>query len=195
MATSGSLTTWLRELFGNPAFDELIDEAATVPPGSNGLIVLPYFAGERTPIFDPDARGTILGLTLAHRREHLYRAALEGIAYGVRHNLEVIAPQGARQTIAVGGGTRSELWVQTVSDVTGVTQEIPAEAVGAAYGDALLAGEGTGLVPQGTTWAVRQHLIAPQQENRELYDQLYRLYRELYLTTAPVAHSLAAMQA
>jgi xylulokinase len=194
MATSGSLTTWFRELFGNPRFDDLIDESSTVAPGSNGVIVLPYFAGERTPIFDPDARGTILGLTLGHGRAHLYRAALEGIAFGVRHNLEVIAPQGATQTIAVGGGTRGELWVQIVSDVTGVTQEIPSETVGAAYGDALLAGEGAGLVATGTTWAVRQKSIAPQAAHTEMYDRLYPLYRELYVATAPLSQALAAIQ-
>ena len=194
MATSGSLTAWLKELFGSPSFDELIAEAATVRPGSDGVVVLPYFAGERTPIFDPDARGTIVGLTLGHGRGHLYRAALEGIAFGVRNNLEVIAPHGASQTVAVGGGTQSRLWAQIVSDVTGLAQELPAETVGAAYGDALLAAEGAGLVSSGTTWAVRQELITPRPEHAEVYDDLYRVYRELYRATAPLAHSLASMQ-
>jgi xylulokinase len=188
------LTAWLKELFGSPSFDELITEAAAVRSGSDGILVLPYFAGERTPIFDPDARGTIIGLTLGHGRGHLYRAALEGIAFGVRHNLEVIAPNGASQTVAVGGGTQSRLWAQIVSDVTGLAQELPAETVGAAYGDALLAGEGAGLVPSGTTWAVRRDLITPRPEHAELYDDLYTLYRELYRATAPLAHSLASIQ-
>jgi xylulokinase len=195
MATSGSLTAWLRGLFGGTAFDVLLSEAAAVAPGSDGVVVLPYFAGERTPILDPDARGTILGLTLAHGRAHLYRAALEGIAYGVRHNLEAIAPGAAVQAVAVGGGARSELWTQVVSDVTGLAQEIPAETVGAAYGDALLAAEGAGLVPRGTTWAARSDLVSPQPEHAELYDELYRVYRDLYPATAPLAHALAAVQA
>ena len=194
MATSGSLTAWLKGLFGSESYEGLLDEAGAVAPGSDGVVVLPYFAGERTPILDPDARGTIVGLTLGHGRGHLYRAALEGIAFGVRHNLEVMAPQGAVQAIAVGGGTRSELWLQIVSDVSGVAQELPAETVGAAYGDALLAAEGAGLVPAGTSWAVRQRTIVPREEYGELYDRLYSIYRELYDATAALSHALASIQ-
>src|SRR6185436_19713769 len=96
MATSGALTGWLRELVGGVPFAQLVDEAAAVPPGSDGLVVLPYFAGERTPIFDPDARGAVLGLTLSHGRGHLYRALLEATAFGVRHNLEVMGDAARR---------------------------------------------------------------------------------------------------
>jgi xylulokinase len=194
MATSGSLTAWLRELFGGPPFEDLVSEAAEVAPGSNGLLVLPYFAGERTPILDPNARGTVLGLTLGHGRKHLYRAALEGIGFGVRHNLEVIAPRTTPRTVAVGGGTGGDLWPQIVSDITGVPQEIPRETIGACYGDALLAAEGAGLVPSGTTWAVPQRILAPRPEHAALYDELYGLYRDLYVATAPLSHELAALQ-
>ena len=194
MATSGSLTAWLRELFGGPPFADLVGEAAEVAPGSNGLLVLPYFAGERTPILDPNARGTVIGLTLGHGREHLYRAALEGIGFGVRHNLEVIAPKTAPRAVAVGGGTGGDLWPQIVSDITGVPQEIPRETIGACYGDALLAAEGAGLVPVGTTWAVPQRTLAPRPEHAALYNELYGLYRELYVATAPLSHELAALQ-
>lgn len=195
MATSGSLTAWLRDLFGGPSFDDLVEEAAAVEAGSNGLLVLPYFAGERTPILDPNARGTVIGLTLGHRRGHLYRAALEGIAYGVRHNLEAIAPGRTERARVVGGGTRQDLWAQIVADVTRVPQEIPRETIGAAYGDALLAAEGAGLVARGTTWAVPQRTLVPNEENGGLYDQLYGAYRDLYVATVPLAHSLAAFQA
>jgi xylulokinase len=84
MATSGSLTSWLQELVGGVSFDQLVKEAAATPPGSDGLVLLPYFAGERTPIFDPHARGVIAGLTLRHQRGHLFRAVYEGIAFGIR---------------------------------------------------------------------------------------------------------------
>lgn len=86
MATSGAVTGWLRDLTGSD-YATLVAEAAAVPPGAEGLLMLPYFAGERTPLFDPDARGLVHGLTLRHTRGHLYRAALEATAYGVRHNL------------------------------------------------------------------------------------------------------------
>ena len=81
-ATAGSLTNWLRDLMGGPDFDMLKAEAAEVPLGAEGLLVLPYLAGERTPVFDPDARGLVAGLTLRHSRAHLFRAAYEGIASG-----------------------------------------------------------------------------------------------------------------
>ena len=194
MATSGSLTSWLRDLFGGPPFDDLVNEAAEIAAGSHGLLVLPYFAGERTPILDPSARGTVIGLTLGHSRGHLYRAALEGIAYGVRHNLEAIAPGSAPRAVAVGGGTRGDLWPQIVSDITGIPQEIPRETIGASYGDALLAAEGAGLIAIGTTWAYPQRTLAPRPAHAALYDELYGFYRDLYIATAPLAHSLAALQ-
>lgn len=194
MATSGSLTAWLRELVGSPSFDDLVAEAAAVAPGADGLLLLPYFAGERTPIMDPAARGTITGLTLRHRRGHLYRAALEGIAYGLRQNLEAMGGGRELRAVAVGGGAAGGLWPQVVSDVTGVTQELPAETAGASYGDALLAAEGVGLVPAGTTWARRAGVVTPDPALRGLYDELYDLYRDLYRDTVEIQHALARRQ-
>lgn len=106
MATGGLVTTWLSEVLGRD-FADLTEQAARIAPGSDGLLLLPYFAGERTPIFDPLARGAWTGLTLSHTAGHLYRSALEGIAMGVRHNLEAMAAAGApsRRLVAVGGGT------------------------------------------------------------------------------------------
>lgn len=194
MATSGSLTGWFRELFDRPPFERLLAEAAAKPPGAEGLLVLPYFAGERTPLLDPHARGTICGLTLRHDRGHLYRAALEGIAYGARHNLEVLAPEGGVRAVAVGGGAAGELWPQIVSDVTGLDQELPRETLGAAYGDALLAAEAVGLVAAGSSWAREARTIAARPETREVYDPRYRLYRELHGATAAVQHELASAE-
>lgn len=90
MATSGAVTSWLRDLFGSDDYQQLLGLAEESGPGAGGLLMLPYFAGERTPITDPRARGVIAGLTLSHTRGDLYRAALEGTAYGVRHNIEAI---------------------------------------------------------------------------------------------------------
>src|SRR5262249_15942656 len=129
VSPSGALTRWLRdgmapdlvtpEAPGADAYGALAREAATIRPGSAGLAVLAYFSGERTPINDPDARGLIAGLSLAHTRAHLFRAASEGIAYGVRHDLEVMREAGARtgRVVAVSGGTNNPLWVRIVSDV------------------------------------------------------------------------------
>jgi xylulokinase len=194
MATSGSLTAWLRDLTGSPPFETLVKEAAAVPPGADGLLMLPYFAGERTPILDIRARGTLTGLTLRHRRGHLYRAALEGIAFGVRHNLEVMAPGTDLRAVAVGGGTKASLWTRIVSDATGITQNLPTERIGACYGDALLAAEGVGLAAPGSSWASLSEVVEPTNDSRSLYDELYGLYHELYPATRQIQHALADRQ-
>lgn len=193
MATSGAVTDWLRKLVGG-SYPELVAEAASVPAGSRGLLLLPYFAGERTPLFDPDARGVLAGLTTTHGRAEIYRAALEGIAYGVRHNLEAMAAAGgaAGRLVAVGGGTKGGVWTQIVSDVTGLSQQIPAETIGACLGDALLAAEAVGMAaPRGNPIAAT---VRPDPANRGRYDEFYRHYRTLYDATAETAHFLAAQQ-
>jgi xylulokinase len=196
MATSGALTGWFRELVGGPPFETLLEEAAAVPPGAEGLLVLPYFAGERTPIFDPSARGMISGLTLGHGRGHVYRALLEGTAYGVRHNLDVMEEAGGAPTRvrAVGGGTQGGLWAQIVSDVLGRTQEVPAVSLGASYGDALLAAIGAGRATQDTEWNRTGTVVEPRPEAHETYARLYEQYRELYPALRPTMHQLAELQ-
>lgn len=193
MATSGSITSWVRELAGDVPYAQLSAEAERTPPGASGLLVLPYFAGERTPIADPHARGVVAGLTLRHGRGHLYRAVLEGVAFGVRHNLEALGDT-ARRVVAVGGGSAGGLWTQIVSDVCGIVQELPRETIGASYGDALLAGQGAGLVDPDTAWAKPAATIEPVGDRAVLYDESYALYRELYPATRPIAHALAARQ-
>lgn len=196
MATSGAITAWLRNISGNMPYEELVAEAASVSPGSDALIVLPYFAGERTPLFDASARGLMLGLTLSHGRGHLYRAVLEATAYGVRHILETMAVAGGKseRLVAVGGGTRGGLWTQIVSDVTGRQQLLPQHTIGAAYGDTLLAARAVGLAAPEEDWSRIVATVEPNQANRPLYDELYGLYRELYPATLQQAHALARLQ-
>ncbi len=196
MATSGALTAWLRELAGHPPFEQLIHEASGIAAGADGLVVLPYFAGERTPLFDPQARGVVAGLTLTHGRGHLYRALLEATAFGVRHNLETMELAGGnpKRIVAVGGGTRGGLWTQIVSDVTGRPQELPRLTIGASYGDAQLAGAAAGLVELGSPWNPIVEKVHPDTERRPLYDELYAAYRELYPATRELAHRLARIQ-
>ena len=192
-STAGSLIGWLQSVTGGASFDDLMAEAQEVPPGSEGLLMLPYLAGERTPVFDPQARGVVAGLTLRHGRGHLFRAAYEGISFGIRQILERLddAHTGLR-TVAVGGGLRSPIWAQTLSDITGRTQLVPEQAVGASYGDALLAAIGVGLVPPDTDWAKVAREITPNQANRALYDDLYGTWLELYPATREQVHRLAA---
>lgn len=211
MATTGALTRWFRDCFaqqeraaqasGGPnAYSVLTEEAEAVPPGSSGLVILPYFSGERTPLNDPDARGVIAGLSLAHGRGHLYRAILEATAYGVAHNLEVMRASGADplRAVAVGGGAQSELLLQIVSDVTGLKQYLPAQTIGASYGDAFLAGIAAGLLSPpdlASEWVRIVQCIHPDPGRGELYQEYYRIYRDLYPHTVRELHALARLGA
>lgn len=191
MAASGALTSWLRDLTGAD-YATLLAEAAASGPGANGLLMLPYFAGERTPIFDPDARGVVAGLTLSHTRGDLYRAALEATAFGVRHNVETLNGAGARteRVVAVGGGTQGDLWPQVVSDVTGLEQEIPRVTVGASFGAARLAAE---LDETETgAWNPPAGVCRPNPRLAGFYSDRYDLFRELYPATEQVVHRLVS---
>lgn len=209
-ATAGALTRWFRDNFaqvemeternvGINAYHLLSDQAAEAPPGSSGLLVLPYFAGERCPIWDAEARGLILGLTLSHTRRHLYRALLEGTAYSLRHNLETFSEAGAQieRVIASGGGTLSRTWLQIVSDVTGFDQELVASTFGSPYGDAFLAGYGVGLFsdarPLRTTWVQKKDVVKANPALKPLYDRYYQVYRKLYEKVKESMHTLARL--
>jgi xylulokinase len=192
MATSGAVTNWLHDLTGT-GYEELLAAAEASGPGAHGLLMLPYFAGERTPIDDPRARGVIAGLTLSHTAGDIYRAVLEATALGVRHNLVAFAPAGIERVVAVGGGTRGGLWTQLVSDITGRTQELREHAIGASLGSAFLAASAIGE-PSIAAWNPPAGTVAPRDALRAGYDELYRLYRELHERTAPVQHALAARQ-
>jgi xylulokinase len=195
MATSGAITGWLRELFGSPDYSELLALAADSGVGANGLLMLPYFAGERTPLMDPQARGVIAGLTLSHTRGDIYRAALEATGYAVRHNLEAFEEAGGdiRRIVAVGGGTQGGLWTRIVSDITGRAQEIRAQSIGASYGAAFLAAQLVGPASIDD-WNPVQETVMPRPEVAAQYEELYRLYRDLYPQTADTVHALARRQ-
>jgi xylulokinase len=195
MATSGAITAWLRDLFGSASYPELIALAEESGPGANGLLMLPYFAGERTPVPDPDARGVIAGLTVSHSRGDLYRAALEATALGVRHNIEVMEAAGGRidRIVAVGGGAQGTLWTQIVSDVTGRPQAIPSTVVGASLGAAFLAAAAVGPADI-VAWNPIVEVREPDPSLAGQYDELYALYRSLYPATAEIAHALAERQ-
>lgn len=195
MATSGAITAWMRDLFAVHDYAALTKLASASPPGANGLLMLPYFAGERTPIADPDARGVIVGLTLEHTAGDLYRAALEATAMGVRHNIEAIEAAGGdiRRVVAVGGGTQGGLWSQIVSDVTGREQLVHEITIGASYGAAFLAASAVGA-PRIASWNPVAATIGPREETASVYGESYALYRELYPATREIAHALAKRQ-
>lgn len=206
MSTSGLLTTWTCDILAgtrmgerNDAFSRLIAEASVLPAGSDGLICLPYFAGERTPLQDPDARGMFAGLTLRHTQGHIFRAMLEGIGFGARHNLEVMGEMGAApgRLVAVGGGTKNRLWTQVVSDITGVPQAIPERTIGASLGDAFMAGYGSGLIDGldalDREWVAIVDEIIPNPDHAAIYGEMYPIYRDLYEQTKESIHRLGAI--
>jgi xylulokinase len=212
MSTTGALTRWFRDHLapdlvqaeqqgGPPAYSALSDLAATVPPGAHGLLVLPHFQGERTPIHDPHARGIFAGLTLSHTRADLFRAVLEGTAYGVAHNIETMRSMGAEPSrlVAVGGGTRNPAWLQIVSDVTGLPQDVPSQTIGASYGDAFLAGYAAGPVPDletlSTVWVGTPAQVTPDATRHDLYRDYYDLYLRLYEQTKEISHRLGGLGA
>jgi xylulokinase len=194
MATAGWVTQWISRLVGSD-YATLTAAARDVPAGARGLLMLPYFAGERTPLFDSDARGLIAGLTVRHGPRELYRAALEAVAFGIRHNLETMISAGASPAslTAVGGGVADQLWPQIVSSAIGLDQSLPAETMGASLGDALLAGLATGVDVDAATWNPTATTIHPRPDWTERYDALYPHYLDLYTSTRETAHLLASL--
>jgi xylulokinase len=186
MASSGSLIKWFRNQFAPGAsYTELDAAAADLPAGSEGLLLLPYFLGEKTPIQDPRARGTLVGLTLSHTAAHVYRAVLEGISYGFYHHLQVLAEQGMTPTYArcANGGAHSILWKQITSDVLGIRLEQVANHPGSSLGAAFCAGMGIGAFSR---WDEIERYIRitsitkPDPANHARYQKMFVLYREIY---------------
>jgi xylulokinase len=205
LAAGGSLR-WLRDglavadwhLPGVDPYDRMTEEAAEVPAGSEGLLFLPYLSGERTPHADPFARGAFVGLTLRHRRAHLVRSVLEGVALGLRDSLEILRAMGLAptQVRASGGGARSALWRQILADVFGTELVTVDVTEGAAYGAALLAGVGVGAFPSVEAACDRVVRIADHARpgpSRERYEELYRVYVELYPRLQDAMHALSRL--
>ncbi len=201
MASTGAALTWLRDalLGGRWTLDELETEAAALPPGADGLIFLPYLAGERAPIFDRLARGAFVGLTLGHARGHLARAVLEAAAYAIRHVAEPILAAGVPVTELrlAGGPARSDLWARIKADVTGFPVAIPRVGETALLGAAILAAVGAGVISDRVA-AVRQmtrieRRMAPDPEAHRRYGPLFGVYRSLYPALAPSFAELAAI--
>jgi ribulose kinase len=205
---TGSILSWLAENFagrekiaaarGDNRYMVLDEAAAEIAPGAEGLVVLDYWQGNRTPLRDPLARGAIWGLSLRHTLPHVWRAVLEGTAMGSRHIIEDLAEAGFHVDglYACGGGARSELWLQIHADVTGIPLYLPALTHEASVlGTAICAAVGAGLFPDLKTGAeamvhlVRQ--IDPNPENHSVYLDLYRHYLATYPALRDLMHEVA----
>ena len=200
MAATGKALDWLRDdiLGGTVNTEELLAEAARVPAGAEGLVFLPYLAGERSPLWDPMARGVFVGLTLRHQRAHLARAVFEGAAFAVRHVAESALQSGASLTeMRVCGGTaRSRLWNQIKADVTGFSVAVMRVPEVAVLGAAILAAVGVEEWPDLKRAVERMahvdYRLEPQAETKSVYDRTFNVYKETYLRLSPVFHDLAA---
>jgi xylulokinase len=186
MATSGSILKWFRQnLTTETPFSVLDKEAGAVCAGSQGLILLPYFLGEKTPIHDPLARGVWLGLTLSHSRAHMFRSVLEGVAYGFKHHLVVLAERGLAVTKArvTNGGARSALWKQITADVLDLPLEHVAQHPGSSLGAAFIAGMGVGVFQRWEeidNFIEIDTVVRPDPVNHERYNRLFTTYLDLY---------------
>lgn len=199
MAASGSIIKWFRNAFASETDYAALDaEAAALPPGAEGLVLLPYFLGEKTPLHDPLARGTVVGLTLSHTRAHLFRAILEGIGYGFYHHLEVLAERGLRATRArvTNGGARSMLWKQITADVLGLPLEQIARHPGSSLGAAFVAGMGVGAFRRWEEierYIQIEGVVEPNPTNHARYQEFFRLYRAIYEALKDVYPRLAGL--
>jgi FGGY-family pentulose kinase len=201
----GSLTRWFRDQIaadlqhsrpGEEPYQVLAQEAGKVMPGSDGLVVLDTWQGNRTPYRDPLAKGSIWGLTLSHTRAHLYRALLESVAYGTRNILESFNMEDFKinQIIACGGVLKNELWLQIIADVSGVPIRKASFGEAGVLGCAICAASGLGLYPglaEAAESMVRYgDIVYPTTENYELYSFYFEQYKKTYALLAPQMHQM-----
>ena len=207
--TAGAAISWFREQFcqaeklaareqGLDPHDLLDKAAATISPGADGVVFLPYLMGERSPVWDSRASGAFVGLNLFHTRAHLYRAVLEGVTFALRHNMEAGAKGSAAlepRLIVVGGAAKSDLWMQIVADVTGYPVWTIREDVEAAIGAARLAALGCGLVGQDdTSWITLIERARPDHAARKQYDEIFAIYLDLYPALAEAMGKLSGLR-
>ena len=198
---AGLSLRWFRDQFGagvddgRDPYERMSEEAATVPPGSDGVLWAPYLMGERTPHLDPHARAALVGLNASHKRAHVVRAIFEGVAFSLRDTLTIFAEMGVPvESIRLGGGgARSRVWRQIQADVYGREVEIVEADEGAAYGAALLAGVGGGAwasVDEACAASVRvRERTQPDAERARVMDERYKIFQSIYPALRRIAEA------
>ncbi|MHB1289957.1 FGGY-family carbohydrate kinase [Georgenia sp.] len=194
MATSGSLIRWFQNIVGGDDLRQLDVEAADRPAAE--VLCLPYFLGEKSPLHDPDLRGTFAGLHLGHTRADLYRSVLEAIAFGFRHHAEIFQEIGVPLTRAMvtNGGSKSRLWKQIHANVLGTELYPVVDHPGASLGAALIAGIGTGALDNwgdGKRFLTLDDPVMPDESVRTRYSDAYEQWRALNDAVRPISHALA----
>jgi xylulokinase len=187
-------------LGGTVTTETLLREVEATPVGADGLVFLPYLAGERSPLWDPTARGVLAGLTLGHRRGHVARAIVEASALALRHVAEPMLAAGItiNELRVCGGPARSDIWNQVKADVTGFRIAVPRVLETGVVGSAILGAVGTGgfgdLREAIRAMTAIDHHLEPRSEHAQTYDALYAAYRALYPATAPILRPLASAE-
>lgn len=203
---AGTLTKWVRDVYygaeveaakagGPDAYSVMAREAAEVAPGSGGLIILPYFYGERSPINDPDAKGVMFGLSGSHTRREINRAALEAVAYSLGSHMRMFQNHGLKpeSVIIAGGGTKNPVWMQIAADVIGMPVQVAENWQTASYGDACMAAIGCGILKDFR--ALKQAMpasrpVMPDPQRHTLYQRYLDIYEELYTNSKALMHRL-----
>lgn len=188
----GDYERMMKEQTGISSLNQLNVIAEKIAPGCDGVVFLPYMAGERSPIWNPHAKGVFYGLDFSKTKGHMVRACMEGVALSLRHNLEVAREAGAEVKVlrAMGGSANSLLWTQIKSDVTGKPIVVPGSDTATTLGAAILAGVGTGFyhdyeeAVRLTVSETRRH--EPDEANRKVYDKTYETYLKLYYALEPL---------
>lgn len=197
MATSGAILKWFVEQFCSAEADEakkmggniyeiLDKKVENIPPGSNELILLPYFLGEKTPIMNPLARGVLFGLTLHHRRENIYKAILESVIYGFQHHFNTLSEKGhkAKKIMACNGGARSRIWLKIAADVIGEKINYISKQKGSVVGAAFVAGMGVDCFKKWNEiqrYGKIDKVIIPDRKNHSVYEDYFKLYKQIYI--------------
>lgn len=202
--SSGSMVGWFRNLVGGQAseefFRELTSKAEQLPPGSDGLLVLDHFQGNRTPYVDARSRGALLGLSLSHQREHIFRAMIESVCFGSENTMRRFKEQGHNisEVVVSGGAVNNPFWLAMHANVSGVPLQVTKVAESATLGPALLAGVGAEIfssIQEGVDQMVHvDYQIQPDQEITKAYQPLFDEYRAAYEALAPTLHRLSARQ-
>jgi len=209
-ATTGALVNWFIDEFGQmektfgeqsgySPYELLEMKAKKVLLGSEGLLALPYFMGERSPIWDPDARGVIFGITLYHKKPHIYRALMESAAFSLRHNMQTAKESGIKlnpDCWIVGGVANSDLWTKIFADVTGYNMIKLSDNIEAPLGDAFLVGLGTGIFikpEEIKNWIKIETTVNTNKDNFDKYEEYYKLFLELYNNTKEIMHKIAKL--
>ncbi len=196
MAASGSLLNWVVKQFAGGEVDKaraaglsvhawLDQQAAKVPAGADGLVMLPYVLGEKTPLHDPHARGTLVGFGLNHTLAHVWRSALEGVIFGFRHHTDIFAERGAAVTrvLACDGGAASDLWLQIAADAIGRPVQRVSHHPGSCLGAAYVAGIGAGVFKTYKDidrYVAGGRIFTPDASRARLYDRAYANFRDIY---------------